>query len=107
MADCTETVKRIEERIGSNSKHIATNTSRLNNHSDRLKLLEEGQIELRHGLSRLDEIMTELKKAVEGLTLAVQNLEIKPLKGYEKLAYFVLTAVISFILGLAFKQLGG
>lgn len=100
MADCTETVKRIEERIVSNS-------NRLNNHSDRLKLLEEGQIELRHGHSRLDEIMTELKKAVEGLTLAVQNLEIKPLKGYEKLAYFVLTAVISFILGLAFKQLGG
>ena len=89
---CNERMNRLEEMID-------TNERRINNHSDRMKIIETEIVGMKKDTSRLEEILDRLERAIENLNSSIAEMKGKPLEKYEKIAMYIITAVIGIAIG--------
>ena len=87
---CNEMMRRLDGQAGDNKK-------RLNKHSDRLDKIEQELIGMKKDTNRLEEIMNDLKNAIEALNLTIASIQTKPLKRYEQITVTITTLIIGYI----------
>ena len=89
---CNEKMNRVNERTDANER-------RINNHSDRIKVVEQEIIGMKKDTSRLEMILDKLETAIENLNGSIIALKYKPLEKYEKVAMVIVTAIVGFLIG--------
>lgn len=89
---CIEKMSRLEGKID-------TNERRINNHSDRMKIIETEIVGMKKDTSRLEEILNRLERAIDNLNDSIMEMKNKPLEKYEKIAFYIITAIIGILIG--------
>lgn len=92
---CNERYERLVKEIG-------VNTKRLNRQSEKIDSLERNYIAIEKDNFRLEEILEELKKAIQNLNDTVTMLKQRPLDRYEKLTWLVVGGLVSLAIGKIF-----
>lgn len=91
--------KTCNERMDRLKSKTDTNEKRINNHSDRIKIIETEIVGMKKDTSRLEEILNRLERAIDNLNDSIMEMKSKPLEKYEKIAIYVITAIIGIIIG--------
>ena len=89
---CIEKMSRLEDKID-------TNERRINNHSDRMKIIETEIVGMKKDTSRLEEILDRLERAIDNLNSSIMEMKGKPLEKYEKIVFYIITAIIGILIG--------
>lgn len=95
------------ERMASQDEKISVVTTRLNNHSERLKTLELAQIGLEKDHGKFLELLERFEKAVDKLTKAFEEFKEKPLKEGEATKRFIINTILGILIGYFFAQILG
>lgn len=96
------------ERVNSLNEKIAVGDKRLDSHSARLASVEISITGLEKDHDRLKDILERLEGVVEGLAKLIEELRLKPLRRYEQISLFIVTAILGAVLGYVLGQvLGG
>ena len=93
--------KTCDERMSAVSERISRNEIRLNNHSDRIKIIENEIVGMKRDTTRLEQMMGKLELAIEKLNETINEMKYKPLKFYEQ----IIMGVIMLIVGYLFARL--
>ena len=86
-------------------KQIENNQARLNSHSGRIKWLEKEQIKIAKDSERIEEVLIEVKNALDALNEAVKLLQLQPADNYEKYKSVIITAIITAIVAFLMGKL--
>lgn len=89
---CNERMDRLKGKTEINEK-------RINNHSDRIKTLETEIVGMKKDTSRLEEILDRLERAIDNLNSSISEMKSKPLEKYEKIVFYIITAIIGIVIG--------
>lgn len=89
---CQEKHKQID-------KQFDVNERRLNNHSERLDMLEQSKVSQEKDTSYLREVIQALQKSIEKLTEAIEILKGKPLKKYDQIVMYIILTIIGIVIG--------
>lgn len=81
---------RIDEKFDTHEK-------RLNNHGDRLYIVEQKIIAQEKDTTHLQDAMKALKASIDLLIEEIGKLKSKPLEKYEKIGMVVMSAVIGYL----------
>lgn len=90
MDVCNEKHKRIDEKFD-------TQDRRLNNHSDRIDMVEQKIIAQEKDTSHLQDAMRALKASIDLLIEEIGKLKSKPLEKYEKIVMIIISAAIGYL----------
>lgn len=95
MDVCKEKHKQID-------KQFETNQRRLNNHGDRIKMIERDIVGQKKDTTHLQEAIKSLKDSIDLLIEEIGGLKSKPLEKYEKAGWLVIAAVIGYLVAAWF-----
>lgn len=76
---------------------VKRNETRLNSHSERIKIMEREIVGMKKDTSRLEMILDKLEIAIENLNTSILEMKYKPLDRYEKIIMIVVTAIITYV----------
>lgn len=85
-----------DEKHKSIDKELTLHNTRLNKHSDRLDVIELDILAQKKDTTHLQDAIKSLQKSIDTLILELSNLKIKPLAKYEKAAWVIATAIITY-----------
>lgn len=91
MDVCTEKHKQID-------KQFEVNAKRLNNHSERLDMIEREIVGQKKDTLHLKETLEALKKSIDRLIEEIEDLKYKPLKKYEKVMMVIFSALAGYLI---------
>jgi len=87
----------MSEKKCKNIDKIERNETRLNSHSERIKVIERDIVGMKKDTSRLEMILNKLEIAIENLNTSILEMKYKPLDRYEKVVMVVITTIITYI----------
>ena len=94
MDVCKEKHKQIDEKFNITER-------RLNNHSERMDIVEQKMVAQEKDTTHLQNAIKSLQTSIDKLIEVVDSLKTKPLEKYEKIGIVVATAIVSYIIGRA------
>lgn len=94
MDVCKEKHKQIDEKFNITER-------RLNNHSERMDIVEQKMVAQEKDTTHLQNAIKSLQTSIDKLIEVVDSLKTKPLEKYEKIGMVVATAIVSYVLGRA------
>ena len=90
MDVCKEKHKRIDEKFD-------TQERRLNDHGDRLDIIDKKIVAQEKDTTHLQDAMKALKVSIDLLIVEIGKLKSKPLEKYEKIAMVVISGVVGYL----------
>lgn len=90
--------KICDEKHKSIDKELELHTTRLNKHSDKLDVIELDILAQKKDTTHLQDAIKSLQKSIDILIVEISNLKIKPLAKYEKAAWIIATAIITYVM---------
>lgn len=98
MDVCSEKHKQID-------KQFETNNKRLNNHGERIDVLEREFVGQQKDTMHLEKAIISLQKSIDKLIKEINSLKSKPLEKYEQIAMVIISAIFGALITWVFKEL--